>query len=133
MYSYTLQNLLIILKTLITFLEFTKFSDKCTAIHAMYTERRGIIEWIWCFKVCGYPASWIYNNFMIIVDGIFVFNQRIKSTIFVRYHQKLNIFFLLCVILWHVWHNLWQKKKKENFSDFIKFRKIISLLLCPFP
>lgn len=43
-YSYTLQNLLIILKTLITFLEFTKFSDKCTAIHAMYTERRGIIE-----------------------------------------------------------------------------------------
>lgn len=35
---------LIILKTLITFLEFTKFSDKCTAIHAMYTERRGIIE-----------------------------------------------------------------------------------------
>lgn len=70
-YSYTLQNLLIILKTLITFLEFTKFSDKCTAIHAMYTERRGIIEWIWCFKVYGYPASWIYNNFMIIVDGIF--------------------------------------------------------------
>lgn len=50
--------------------------------------------------VCGYPASWIYNNFMIIVDGIFAFNQRIKSTIFVRYHQKLNIFFfIMCYIM----------------------------------